>query len=313
MSDAQSSTTPEFSDYLAALKRRRMLLMIVALPIIACALALAVGMPDIFVSTGLITFSDATVSGAVPIDKDRVRKDKEYMDEYVDGLAQSVLSPVTIGKLLDQVPGLVPSAESRQDAVSAVIRKTTVNTVKVPVLDPDSGRERQIISAFTVSYASRDPMQAQINGGSVANTSLTGGAGITWTYRITQLVLDGLQGVAPSAAGAVQNHTEVRFRVIRALRPRLSGFVGARAIRLRGTVGGAFAIQGSDYAAATTGLEYQLTRSYRLAGEYDYTWQRFQNEPHAASNAFTLSVIYQPLSRYQPLPELNGLPVGAPQ
>ena len=155
--------------------------------------------------------------------------------------------------------------------------------------------------------------QAQINGGSVANTSLTGGAGITWTYRITQLVLDGLQGVAPSAAGAVQNHTEVRFRVIRALRPRLSGFVGARAIRLRGTVGGAFAIQGSDYAAATTGLEYQLTRSYRLAGEYDYTWQRFQNEPHAASNAFTLSVIYQPLSRYQPLPELNGLPVGAPQ
>ena len=161
MSDAQSSTTPEFSDYLAALKRRRMLLMIVALPIIACALALAVGMPDIFVSTGLITFSDATVSGAVPIDKDRVRKDKEYMDEYVDGLAQSVLSPVTIGKLLDQVPGLVPSAESRQDAVSAVIRKTTVNTVKVPVLDPDSGRERQIISAFTVSYDSRDPMQAQ--------------------------------------------------------------------------------------------------------------------------------------------------------
>ena len=161
MSDTQSSMTPEFSDYLAALKRRRMLLMIVALPILACALALAIGMPDIFVSTGLITFSDATVSGAVPIDKDRVRKDKEYMDEYVDGLAQSVLSPATIGKLLDQVPGLVPSAQSRQDAVAAVIRKTTVDTVKVPVLDPDSGRERQIISAFTVSYDSRDPMQAQ--------------------------------------------------------------------------------------------------------------------------------------------------------
>src|SRR5262249_6270926 len=37
----------------------------------------------------------------------------------------------------------------------------TVETVKVPVLDPDSGREREIISAFTVSYGSRDPVQAQ--------------------------------------------------------------------------------------------------------------------------------------------------------
>lgn len=162
MSDTPaSSITPEFSDYLAALKRRRLLLMVVALPILACALALAIGMPDIFVSTGLITFSDAAVSGAVPTDKDRVNKEKEYMDEYVDGLAQSVLSPTTIGRLLDQVPGLVPASESRDDAVSEVIRRTTVDTVKVPVLDPDSGRERQIISAFTVSFDSRDPVRAQ--------------------------------------------------------------------------------------------------------------------------------------------------------
>lgn len=155
--------------------------------------------------------------------------------------------------------------------------------------------------------------QAQVNGDTVGTTSITGGAGVTWTYQITQFVLDGLQGVSPSAAGAVQNHSELRFRVIRALKPRLSGFVGARGIHLRGTVGGPFAIQGSDYIAATTGLQYQLTRNYRLAGEYDYTWQRFQGEPRAASNAFTLSVIYQPLSRFEPLPDLNGLPIGLPQ
>ncbi|HXR90331.1 MAG TPA: hypothetical protein VN750_08620 [Steroidobacteraceae bacterium] len=155
--------------------------------------------------------------------------------------------------------------------------------------------------------------QAQVNGGTVGTTSITGGAGVTWTYQITQFVLDGLRGVAPSAEGAVQNHTELRFRVIRALKPRLSAFVGARGIRLRGTVGGPFEIQGSDYVAATTGLQYQLTRNYRLAGEYDYTWQRFQGEPRAASNAFTISVIYQPPSRYEPLPDFNGLPVGLPQ
>ncbi|HEY0341685.1 MAG TPA: hypothetical protein VGC34_12820, partial [Steroidobacteraceae bacterium] len=40
-------------------------------------------------------------------------------------------------------------------------RKTRVETVKMPVLDPDSSREREIISAFTVQYGSRDPETAQ--------------------------------------------------------------------------------------------------------------------------------------------------------
>ncbi len=161
MSDTQQNLTPEFSDYLAALKRRRMLLAIVALPIVAIALALAIGMPDIFVSTGLITFSDATVSGAVPIDKDRVRKEKEYMDEYVNSLASSVLSVPTVTKLVDQMPGLAQPGEARDDVVSDIIRRSTVETVRVPVLDPDTGREREIISAFTVSYGSRNPEQSQ--------------------------------------------------------------------------------------------------------------------------------------------------------
>ncbi len=171
----------------------------------------------------------------------------------------------------------------------------------------------QIIRYYFRLGALRSEAQVHGGGGSVGSTSITGGAGVTWTYQITQFVLDGIRGVDPSAEGAVLNHSEVRFRVIRALQPRLSGFIGARGIRLRGSVGGPFAIQGSDYIAATTGLQYQLTRSYRLAGEYDYTWERFQGEPRAASNAFTVSVIYQPLSRYEPLPELNGLPVGLPQ
>ncbi len=161
MSDTQQSLTPEFSDYLAALKRRRMLLAVVALPIVACALALAIGMPDIFVSTGLITFADATVSGALPTDKDHLRREKEYMDEYVNSLAASVLSPTTINKMLDQMPSLVAPGEAREDAISDVLRKSTVETVRVPVLDPDTGREREIISAFTVSYGSRNPVEAQ--------------------------------------------------------------------------------------------------------------------------------------------------------
>jgi len=45
MSDTLS--TPDFSDYVAAVKRRRVLLATVGLPILAIALALAIGLPDI--------------------------------------------------------------------------------------------------------------------------------------------------------------------------------------------------------------------------------------------------------------------------
>lgn len=155
--------------------------------------------------------------------------------------------------------------------------------------------------------------QADVATGTISNTSVVGGAGVSWNYQITRFVLDGLRGVTPSSSGAVENHDEVRFRVIRALRPRLSGFVGVRAIRLRGAVGQALQVQGSDYVAGTTGFDFQMTRSLHLAGEYDYTWQRFQGEPNAAANAVALSLIYQPLSRYEPLPDLNGIPVGRAQ
>ena len=170
----------------------------------------------------------------------------------------------------------------------------------------------QIIQYYFRLGAQRS--QANVNGASIDNTSVTGGAGVSWTYQITQFVLDAVRGVEPTSAGQVENHSEVRFRVIRAFEPRLSGFVGARALRLRGAVGGPLTIQGDDYLAATAGLQFELTRSYRLAGEYDYIWQRFQGETRAASNAITLSIIYQPLSRFEPIPDLNGLPViGKPQ
>src|SRR2546421_6311326 len=155
--------TPEFSDYFAALKRRRMLLAAIMLPIAAIAVALAIGLPDIYVSTGLITFKDATVSGELPTDKERARREKEkaYMDQYVNSLANFVLSAPNLGKLLERMPNLVPAGETRADALQDIVNRTSVETVRVPVLDPDTGREREIISAVTVSYSSRDPQTAQ--------------------------------------------------------------------------------------------------------------------------------------------------------
>jgi polysaccharide biosynthesis transport protein len=158
MSD--TPTTPDFSDYIAAVKRRRVLLATVGLPILAIAIALAVGLPDIYVSTGLITFSDATVSGELPTDKERATREKSYIDQYVASLSESVLSPPSVAKLIKQIPELVPADEPFEDAMKDINRKARVETVKMPVLDPDSSREREIISAFTVQYGSRDPETA---------------------------------------------------------------------------------------------------------------------------------------------------------
>jgi len=161
VTELPAAHTPEFSDYFAAIKRRRKLLAAIVLPIAAIAVALAVGLPDIYVSTGLITFKDATVSGELPTDRERVRREKAYMDQYVDSLADFVLSAPSLAKLLERMPSLVPAGETRADALQDIVDHTSVETVRVPVLDPDTGREREIISAFTVSYGSREPQTAQ--------------------------------------------------------------------------------------------------------------------------------------------------------
>jgi polysaccharide biosynthesis transport protein len=154
---SETLNTPDFSDYIAAIKRRRVVLVSIALPILAIAAALAIGLPDIYVSTGLITFSDATVSGQLPTDKERASREKSYMDQYVASLSESVMSPPSLTKLIKEVPEALPVDGTLED----INRKTRVETVKMPVLDPDSSREREIISAFTVQYGSRNPEIAQ--------------------------------------------------------------------------------------------------------------------------------------------------------
>ncbi|MDB6009799.1 MAG: lipopolysaccharide biosynthesis protein [Gammaproteobacteria bacterium] len=158
---SETLNTPDFSDYIAAIKRRRLLLVSIGLPILAIALALAIGLPDVYVSTGLITFSDATVSGQLPTDKERASREKSYMDQYVASLSESVMSARSLTKLVKDVPEAVPADGTLEDAMKDINRKTRVETVKMPVLDPDSSREREIISAFTVQYGSRNPEIAQ--------------------------------------------------------------------------------------------------------------------------------------------------------
>ena len=168
----EESTTPDLSDYLAAIKRRRMLLASIALPIIAVSAALAIGLPNIYVSTGLFSFTDATVPGEMPANANAdaiQRMQEQYRDAYVDSLAGSVMSDASFAKLAQEVPGVVPPGTDTSTAVGEIKRRAHVETVRTPVLDPNTGRNLDIISAFTVSYDSRIPQVAAAAAGWLSN------------------------------------------------------------------------------------------------------------------------------------------------
>ena len=154
------SPSPDLSDYVAAIKRRRMLLACIALPILAIATALAVGLPNIYISTGLFTFADANVPGEMPANANAdaiQRLQEQYRDAYVDSLASTVMSDASMKRLAQEVPGVVSPGTDMATAVKEAERRAKVETVRTQVLDPNTGRNLDIISAFTVSYESRDP------------------------------------------------------------------------------------------------------------------------------------------------------------
>lgn len=160
---SETSSGPEFADYLSAIKRRRLLLASIALPIIAISAALALGLPSIYVSSSLFTFTYATVPGNMPANantEEIERQQEQYRDAYVDALSRSVMTDDTLRRLVQAIPDVVPPGTDPAAADQYVSRRVTVEPVRTPVLDPQTGRNREIITGFSVAYDSRNPQLA---------------------------------------------------------------------------------------------------------------------------------------------------------
>lgn len=212
MADTSQETQNNASlpEYFAALKRRRRLLALIAVPIVVIAGCLAVGLPDVYVSTALVEFDQAKIPTQLPSGA-AADEQKSFADQYVASLADAVLRERRLRTMLEEVPG-IPGAESDpKEAVLGIKESTRVQTVRVPVLDPDSGREREVISAFTISYESRDPEVAH--------------RGAQW---LTNAMLDQSRRILHERATAAANFysTEAeRFRTqITGLEKRLADF-----------------------------------------------------------------------------------------
>jgi hypothetical protein len=208
--------------------------------------------------------------------------------------------------------GLQYDFSQRYDLVSSLIGSkylpdgSPTDTTRYGVEEQFEARPNQVMQWY--ARVGVDEVHANtLVDGNIDKTLLVGGAGVTWTYQLSQYTLDFIRDLSASSGGAVVQHEELRGRMLKALAPRLYTVLAARYVRIRGASDTILGIVGSDYAAASAALDYQLTRNYRISGEYDYTWQHFQNEPNSRSNSITLSVVWQPLSRYNPVPDYTKL------
>ena len=155
-----SQASPEFSDYIHAIARRKALLFGFAIPVAVLAILLSVALPDIYTSSGLVEIDSG--SSSTPLSSLSAENgESDYADQYVQNLKGIVLTDSNLRKL-NKEHNLYPTlADDESAMLKRLKRDINVQIVTTPILDPRTGREREVVDAFTVSYDNRRPEKAQ--------------------------------------------------------------------------------------------------------------------------------------------------------
>jgi polysaccharide biosynthesis transport protein len=152
-----SQTNPEFSDYIHAIARRRGLLLGIAIPIAVLAILLAATLPDIYTSSALVEIDEPSSA----LSTSTAAAESSYADQYVQNLKGIVLTDSNLRKLNGE-HNLYPDLADDESAMLKRLRRDIkVSIVTTPILDPRTGREREVVDAFTLSYDNREPAKAK--------------------------------------------------------------------------------------------------------------------------------------------------------
>lgn len=181
---AQSQITPHagddvpgFGEYLGILRKRRRLLLTIATPIVVLGGLVAVGLPDVYRSSGLIEIEGAESlrSGDNNLKSIVARQSDEpmYADQYVQSLNTQVLSDRSLRRLLERERIYDDQAADLSAAAKKLRGDIDVDIVTVPILDPETGREREVVTAFTVAFDHRDPQRAHLGAQWLVDAYLT--------------------------------------------------------------------------------------------------------------------------------------------
>jgi polysaccharide biosynthesis transport protein len=167
---------PGFGEYLGILRKRRRLLLMVAMPIVALGGLLAVGLPDIYRSSGLIQIEGAEAVRRPDNLQSIVAREADepmYADQYVQSLSTQVLSDKNLRRLLQERRIYDDQDKDLAAATKKLRRDIDVDIVTVPILDPETGREREVVTAFSVAFDHRDPERALEGAKWVVNSYIT--------------------------------------------------------------------------------------------------------------------------------------------
>ena len=126
-------------------------------------------------------------------------------------------------------------------------------------------------------------------------TGVVAGAGMNWTYQVTQVFLDITRDVEPNSTGFTVDRDQLRLSINRSFSAKFTGLVGARYYRDTPTET-TILFADRSYGVGFLGFKWRFRRAWTLSGEYDYTWQKYAavSSSTANSDAVLLSVIYEP-------------------
>jgi uncharacterized protein involved in exopolysaccharide biosynthesis len=151
-----SDNNPEFSGYIHAIARRKALLFGVAIPIAVLAVLLSVALPDIYTSSALVEIDEPSSAASLS----ETSSGESYADQYVQNLKGIVLTDSNLRKMINE-HDLYPDYDDEGAALQRLKRDISVSIVTTPILDPRTGREREVVDAFTLSFDHREPAKAQ--------------------------------------------------------------------------------------------------------------------------------------------------------
>lgn len=160
-SAGQEPDNAGFGDYFAILRKRRRLLLMVGLPIVALGAVLALALPDVYRSSGQIEIEGAQNVRSNPNSLAHDPDESPYADQYVRSLSTVVLGDRNLARLLGEQQLYDDQAEDPAGALEKLRGDINVDIVTVPILDPNTGREREVVTAFTVGYDNKNPQRAQ--------------------------------------------------------------------------------------------------------------------------------------------------------
>ena len=129
---------------------------------------------------------------------------------------------------------------------------------------------------------------------SSSDSGFAGGAGVRWSFEVTDIFFDLNRSVDPNASGRFVQRDQLRMHVARRLSPMTTIDLGGRFIR-DGQTGSDITFEERQYAAGSIGVSWRMSREWSLGGSYTYVWREYESQPDPAeSNRVSLGITYEP-------------------